>query len=156
VAVDFINPLCVPVGTNKVHDASHVSTTASSCRTHPQVTHYQSDEVVVILAADHPLAGAGAIDVDQLYSLHFVSLHRSSTLQGIRSLLEAADICWTGLKVVMVRFFLLTGIPALACLPCSMQLLPSSEVRSVGSWWYGEEAVQQPGILWCSFSHRSL
>lgn len=66
-----------------------------------QVTPYQKDEVVVVLAANHPLAGAGTINVDQLYSLKFVSLHKSTTVQGIRSILEAHSICWTGLQVVM-------------------------------------------------------
>lgn len=70
-----------------------------------QVTPYQKDEVVVVLAANHPLAGAGTINVDQLYSLKFVSLHKSTTVQGIRSILEAHSICWTGLQVVMVRLF---------------------------------------------------
>ena len=47
-----------------------------------QVTPYQEDEVVIIVSAGHPLAGAGHINVDQLYSLKFVSLHKSSTLQA--------------------------------------------------------------------------
>jgi hypothetical protein len=68
-----------------------------------QVTPYQTDEVVVILPANHPLAGETTIDVDQLYSLQFVSLHKSTTVQGIRAILEAHSICWTGLNVVMVR-----------------------------------------------------
>ncbi len=68
-----------------------------------QVTPYQEDEVVVVVAADHPLAAAATITRDQLYSLTFVSLHKSSTLQGIRTQLQAAGICWTGLRVDMVR-----------------------------------------------------
>lgn len=67
-----------------------------------QVTPYQTDEVVIILPVNHPLAGRATIDVDQLYSLQFVSLHKSTTVQGIRAVLEAYSICWTGLSVVMV------------------------------------------------------
>jgi hypothetical protein len=72
------------------------------CLCLPQVTPYQTDEVVIILPANHPLAGEATIDVDQLYSLQFVSLHKSTTVQGIRAILEAHSICWTGLNVVMV------------------------------------------------------
>jgi DNA-binding transcriptional LysR family regulator len=73
-----------------------------ACLFEEQVTPYQDDEVVVVVAADHPLAAGGTISKDGLYGLKFVSLHNSSTLQGIRSQLEAADICWTGLQVNMV------------------------------------------------------
>ena len=75
--------------------------------------------MVVVVASDHPLAGAATITRDQLYSLTFVSLHRSSTLQGIRTQLQAADICWTGLRVDMVRRW--------AAAACSIR-------RPSGSW----------------------
>ena len=67
-----------------------------------QVTPYQTDEVVIILPPNHPLAGKAAINVDQLYSLQFVSLHKSTTVQGISAGLEAYRSCWTGRNVVMV------------------------------------------------------
>lgn len=85
----------------KTRQASWVLSHPPRCHL-AQVTPYQTDEVVIILPVNHPLAGRAALDVDQLYSLQFVSLHKSTTVQGIRAVLEAYSICWTGLKVVMV------------------------------------------------------
>ena len=43
----------------------------------------------------------GSIDVSQLPSLRFVSLHKSSTVQAIRARLEAAGLDWRSLPVVL-------------------------------------------------------
>ena len=67
-----------------------------------QVTHLQDDEVVLIVAKDHPLAAAEQISKQQLSSLKFVALHRSSTVQAIHETLEKHGVNWRGLPVVMV------------------------------------------------------
>ena len=70
---------------------------------HGQVTPYQEDEVVLVVAPDHPMAGQRVIAVRDLDSLKFVSLQKSSTVQGIRNILEDHGVVWSSLQVVMVR-----------------------------------------------------
>ena len=67
-----------------------------------QVRPYQEDEVVLIVGRDHALAGCEEVDRDVLASLKFVSLHRSSTVQGIKASLEQHGIDWKTLRTVMV------------------------------------------------------
>jgi DNA-binding transcriptional LysR family regulator len=59
------------------------------------------DEVVLVVPPDHPLARAGDVDRDALPGLAFVSLHKSSTLAGVRSTLAAAGVDWRSLPVVL-------------------------------------------------------
>ena len=66
-----------------------------------RVTHYADDEVVLVVPPAHPLAGAGVIDPADMFSLRYVSLHKSSTVAGVRALLEAAGIDWRALAVVL-------------------------------------------------------
>ncbi|BDA41067.1 probable ruBisCO transcriptional regulator [Coccomyxa sp. Obi] len=66
-----------------------------------QVRPYQEDEVVIIVGRDHPLAGCEEVDREALANLKFVSLHRSSTLQGIKASLEQHGIDWKTLQTVM-------------------------------------------------------
>lgn len=61
------------------------------------------DEVVLVVEPGHPLAGRGQIEVSDLPGLHFVSLQKSSTVQGIRAILEEHGVVWSNLQVVMVR-----------------------------------------------------
>ena len=68
-----------------------------------QVRPYQEDVVQLVVGAEHPLAGRQEIDKGELAGLRFVAMHRSSTVQGIKSALEAAGIQWKTLQVVMVR-----------------------------------------------------
>jgi DNA-binding transcriptional LysR family regulator len=68
-----------------------------------QVRPYQEDEVVLIVGDKHPLAGETEIDKEAFADLKFVSLHRSSTVKGIRTTLEKHGINWTHLQVVLVR-----------------------------------------------------
>jgi hypothetical protein len=72
---------------------------------HParQAAPYREDEVVLIVAGDHALAGAASVDRDALAGLPFVSLHRSSTVAAIRAELEAHGIDWKHLRVIMAR-----------------------------------------------------
>lgn len=58
--------------------------------------------MVLIVGRRHPLAGCPEIDREALANLRFVSLHRSSTVQGIKSTLEQHGIDWKTLQVVMV------------------------------------------------------
>ena len=67
-----------------------------------QVSRFLEDEVVVVVASSHPLAGAGEISPAQLQGLRFVSLHRSSTVAAVHTLLERSGIHWRNLAVVMV------------------------------------------------------
>ena len=60
------------------------------------------DEVVLIVGSDHALAGSEEIDRETLAGLKFVSLHRSSTVQGIKASLEQHGIDWKTLRTVMV------------------------------------------------------
>ena len=67
---------------------------------------FAQDEVVVVVPPSHPAAlsaagAAGSIPVDALPSLSFVSLHKSSTVQGVRARLAEAGLDWRGLGVVM-------------------------------------------------------
>lgn len=71
-----------------------------------QVRPYQEDEVVLIVSSSHPLAGETEIDKETLADLKFVSLHRSSTVKGIRTSLERHGIDWQSLPVVVVRHLL--------------------------------------------------
>ena len=59
--------------------------------------------MVVVVASAHPLAGAGEISPAQLEALRFVSLHRSSTVAAVHTILERSGIHWRSLAVVMVR-----------------------------------------------------
>lgn len=67
----------------------------------------------LVVGAEHPLAGRRVIDKSELAGLRFVAMHRSSTVQGIKSALEAAGIQWKTLQVVMVRVSWLAPAPAL-------------------------------------------
>ena len=73
-----------------------------------QVRPYQEDEVVLIVGAQHRFASRTHIDKDELLGLSFVSLHRSSTVQGIKNTLVGNGVDWKALKVVMVRLLALT------------------------------------------------
>ncbi|KAK9916423.1 hypothetical protein WJX75_002429 [Coccomyxa subellipsoidea] len=66
-----------------------------------QVRPYMEDEVVLIVGSDHALAGSEEIDRETLAGLKFVSLHRSSTVQGIKASLEQHGIDWKTLRTVM-------------------------------------------------------
>ena len=68
-----------------------------------QVTPYQEDEVVLVVSPGHPLAGAGQVELAMLRQLRFVSLQKSSTVQGIRNILQNHGVVWSSLQVVMVR-----------------------------------------------------
>ena len=68
-----------------------------------QFSKFLEDEVVVVVAANHPLASAGQITPAQLQALRFVSLHRSSTVAAVHVILERSGIQWRSLAVVMVR-----------------------------------------------------
>ncbi len=59
--------------------------------------------MVLIVGDQHPLAGETEIDKEMLAELKFVSLHRSSTVKGIRTSLERHGIDWKSLQVVVVR-----------------------------------------------------
>ena len=58
---------------------------------------------MLVVAPDHPMAGRREITVRDLTSLRFVSLQKSSTVQGIRKILEDHGVVWSSLQVVMVR-----------------------------------------------------
>ncbi|CAK0737405.1 hypothetical protein CVIRNUC_000907 [Coccomyxa viridis] len=66
-----------------------------------QVRPYQEDEVVLIVGSQHRFASRTHIDKDELLGLSFVSLHRSSTVQGIKNTLVGHGVDWKALKVVM-------------------------------------------------------
>ena len=67
-----------------------------------QVRPYQEDEVVLVVGAQHRFASRTHIDKHELLGLSFVSLHRSSTVQGIKNILVGQGVDWRALKVVMV------------------------------------------------------
>lgn len=67
-----------------------------------QVRPYQEDEVVLVVSPQHRFASRTHIDKDELLGLSFVSLHRSSTVQGIKNILVGHGVDWKALKVVMV------------------------------------------------------
>ena len=58
--------------------------------------------MVLIVGRDHTLAGCKEVDRETLAGLKFVSLHRSSTVQGIKASLEQHGIDWKTLRTVMV------------------------------------------------------
>ncbi len=88
-----------------LHEEQHYwcSSISALCCGQLQVRPYQEDEVVIIVGRDHPLAGCAEMDRKELADLKFVSLHRSSTLQGIKASLEQHGIEWKTLQTVMVR-----------------------------------------------------
>ena len=57
---------------------------------------------MLVVEPGHPLAGLGQIELTDLAGLRFVSLQKSSTVQGIRDLLEKHGVVWSKLQVVMV------------------------------------------------------
>ena len=59
--------------------------------------------MVLVVSPGHPLAGAGQVELADLERLRFVSLQKSSTVQGIRNILQAHGVVWSSLQVVMVR-----------------------------------------------------
>ena len=67
-----------------------------------QVRPYQEDEVVLVVGSQHRFASRTHIDKEELLGLSFVSLHRSSTVQGIKNTLVGHGVDWKALKVVMV------------------------------------------------------
>ena len=67
-----------------------------------QVRPYQEDEVVLIVGSEHRFASRTHIDKHELLGLSFVSLHRSSTVQGIKNTLVGQGVDWRALNVVMV------------------------------------------------------
>ena len=67
-----------------------------------QVTHYQDDEVVIVCSGKSKLAGRAMLHKDELMSLQWVSLFKSSTVQAIKTTLEREGINWKAMKVVLV------------------------------------------------------
>lgn len=67
-----------------------------------QVTHYQDDEVVIVCSGKSKLAGRAMLHKDELMSLQWVSLFKSSTVQAIKATLEREGINWKAMKVVLV------------------------------------------------------
>lgn len=61
--------------------------------------------MVLVVGAQHRFASRTHIDKDELLGLSFVSLHRSSTVQGIKNTLVGQGVDWRALKVVMVSHF---------------------------------------------------
>ena len=59
--------------------------------------------MVLVVSPGHPLAGAGQVELAMLRQLRFVSLQKSSTVQGIRNILQGHGVVWSTLQVVMVR-----------------------------------------------------
>ncbi|KAK9823685.1 hypothetical protein WJX72_004627 [[Myrmecia] bisecta] len=66
-----------------------------------QVTPYKEDEVVIIVPKAHHFTDRSELSKEDLASLKFVSLHKSSTVQGIKNVLEQQGIDWKSLEVVM-------------------------------------------------------
>ena len=64
--------------------------------------------MVLIVGSQHRFASRTHIDKDELLGLSFVSLHRSSTVQGIKNILVGHGVDWKALKVVMVSLLALT------------------------------------------------
>ena len=64
--------------------------------------------MVLIVGAQHRFASRTHIDKDELLGLSFVSLHRSSTVQGIKNTLVGHGVDWKALKVVMVSLLAMT------------------------------------------------
>lgn len=63
------------------------------------------DELVLIVPRDHPLAAAGVVPRDALYSLTFVFLNAGSSVQlAQEATLRRQGILWRRLKIDMVRF----------------------------------------------------
>ena len=58
--------------------------------------------MVLIVGSDHALRSASEVDADDLRQLKYVSLWKSSTLQGIASTLDEHGVSWKALQVVMV------------------------------------------------------
>ena len=83
---------------------AHISYVISSkpALSTPQVTHYQDDEVVIICSGKSKLAGRAMLHKDELMSLQWVSLFKSSTVQAIKTTLEREGINWKAMKVVLV------------------------------------------------------
>ena len=67
-----------------------------------QVTHYQDDEVVIVCSGKSKLAGRAMLHKDELMSLQWVSLFKSSTVQAIKTTLEREGINWKAMQVVLV------------------------------------------------------
>ena len=67
-----------------------------------QVTHYQDDEVVIVCSGKSKLAGRAMLHKDELMSLQWVSLFKSSTVQAIKTTLEREGINWKAMEVVLV------------------------------------------------------
>ena len=59
--------------------------------------------MVLVVSPGHPMAGARQVEVADLRRLRFVSLQKSSTVQGIRNILQGHGVVWSSLQVVMVR-----------------------------------------------------
>ena len=88
-----------------------------------QVRPYQEDEVVLVVGAQHRFASRTHIDKDELLGLSFVSLHRSSTVQGIKNTLVGQGVDWRALKVVMVsRLTSQAPLCLTACAPALLSL----------------------------------
>ena len=58
---------------------------------------------MLVVGSQHRFASRTHIDKDELLGLSFVSLHRSSTVQGIKNTLVGQGVDWRALKVVMVN-----------------------------------------------------
>ena len=48
--------------------------------------------MVLVVSPGHPMAGAGQVELAALRQLHFVSLQKSSTVQGIRNILQSHGV----------------------------------------------------------------
>ena len=57
---------------------------------------------MLVVGSQHRFASRTHIDKEELLGLSFVSLHRSSTVQGIKNTLVGHGVDWRALKVVMV------------------------------------------------------
>ena len=76
--------------------------------------------MVLIVGSQHRFASRTHIDKDELLGLSFVSLHRSSTVQGIKNTLVGHGVDWKALKVVMVSLLAVTK-PVHLIILCSIR-----------------------------------
>ncbi len=77
---------------------------------------------MLVVGSQHRFASRTHIDKDELLGLSFVSLHRSSTVQGIKNTLVGQGVDWRALKVVMVS-------PLKSAVPLCLIFFASSMLR---------------------------
>ena len=103
--------------------------------------------MVLVVSPGHPMAGARQVEVADLRRLRFVSLQKSSTVQGIRNILQGHGVVWSSLPG---RHGAPWSSNSPRCVPDTAKWgrpVPSAVYYTPSAGWYLNAAVGAQGLV---------